>query len=169
MAACSSPAPVRHKNCWLSSIGQKLEMANTLPTLVKVIVVDDNADQANILSTLLYLQGYETMAVSDAKQAVQIIEDQKPDAVILDIGMPDMNGYQIAERIRSRTDLSDILLIALTGHDSEEDRKRSRECGMDHHLIKPVDPMVICMILQSLEAIRELRLPQKDGARLGLA
>jgi CheY-like chemotaxis protein len=108
--------------------------------------VDDNQDGAHSLAMLLQMQGNEVHTVYDGPEAVAAISDFHPDVVLLDIGLPTLNGYETARRMRALPDSRDALIIALTGWGQEEDRRRSREAGFDHHLVKPVD-------LQTLETL----------------
>jgi CheY-like chemotaxis protein len=112
----------------------------------RVLVVDDNRDAAASLAMLLHTGGHEVRVAHDGPAALATAELFSPQAVILDIGMPGMNGYEVARRLRSQPGLPRLLLIAMTGYGQDEDRRRSREAGFDHHLVKPVD----------LEAIAEL-------------
>jgi PAS domain S-box-containing protein len=104
----------------------------------RVLVVDDNADAANSLAALLNLQGHETQAVYGGREALERIESFRPHVAFIDIGLPKMNGYELAERLRERSDRSALRLIALTGYGQVEDRTRAQAAGFDDHLIKPV-------------------------------
>ena len=103
----------------------------------RILVVDDNADAANSLVELLRLDGHEADAVYTAKGALPAVETYSPDVVLLDIGLPEMDGYQIAQEIRKSS--SGIRLIALTGYGQAEDIARTRAAGFDAHMVKPVD------------------------------
>lgn len=105
----------------------------------RVLVVDDNADSVETLADLLRRQGHETHMARDGAAAVARTEELRPDAVLLDIGLPGLNGYEAAQRIRSLRGGETILLLALTGWGQDEDRRRSAEAGFDAHLVKPVD------------------------------
>jgi CheY-like chemotaxis protein len=106
------------------------------------LVVDDNVDGAESLATLLKLLGHEVHVAHDGPAALLATADVRPEVVFLDIGLPGMDGYEVARRLR-RPGRSEALLVALTGYGQEEDRRRSREAGFDHHLVKPVDPAVL--------------------------
>ena len=105
----------------------------------RVLVVDDNADAANSLSTLLMYQGHHTQVAYSAKQALTCVEAFRPDVGLLDIGLPEMNGYELAKQLRAISRLNGMRLIALTGYGQAEDLQRSRGAGFDAHLVKPVD------------------------------
>jgi PAS domain S-box-containing protein len=104
----------------------------------RVLVVDDNKDSAESLTMLLRLGGCEVHMVHDGATALLAAEAYHPDLVLLDIGLPGMNGYEVARAIRARPVLQGAVLVALTGYGGEDDRRRSREAGFDHHLVKPV-------------------------------
>lgn len=105
----------------------------------RFLVVDDNEDSASSLAMLLSIDGHEVQVAHDGIAAVEAAERFGPDVVLLDIGLPRLNGYEACRRIRSQGSGSSIAIIALTGWGQEEDRRKSREAGFDHHLIKPID------------------------------
>jgi DNA-binding response OmpR family regulator len=104
-----------------------------------VLVVDDNRDAAESLALLLRLRGHDVRQVYDGADAVSEASSFRPDAVLLDIGLPNLNGYEVAQRIREEPWSRGALLIAVTGWGQDADKRRSREAGIDHHLTKPVD------------------------------
>jgi signal transduction histidine kinase/ActR/RegA family two-component response regulator len=106
----------------------------------KVLIADDNADAAESLSILLQMGGHEVRTANDGLAAVTVTEQFHPDVVLLDIGMPELNGYEAAARIRALPHGQHILLLALTGWGQDADRQRAEEAGFDYHLIKPADP-----------------------------
>ena len=105
----------------------------------RVLVVDDNQDAANTLATVLTLDGYDTKTASDGPSALDAAREFCPGVIFLDIGLPGMSGYAVAERLRADPAFAGTLLVALTGWGGEEDRRRIREAGFDIHLTKPVD------------------------------
>jgi PAS domain S-box-containing protein len=107
---------------------------------IRVLVVDDNVDAADILSEFLKLAGYQTRVAYDGRSAVEMAEMLEPAVVLLDLGLPHLNGFEVARRLRSLPWGGSACLIALTGWGQEEDLQRSREAGFDEHLTKPVDP-----------------------------
>ena len=120
----------------------------------RVLVVDDNPDAAETLEMLLRLLGAEVHTAADGRSALEILRRVHPAVVVLDIGLPDVDGYEVARRVREEPGGSDTLLIALTGWGEEEDQRRSREAGIDHHLVKPVD---FAALEQLLRAPRQTR------------
>lgn len=114
----------------------------------RILVVDDNRDAAESLAMLLTLQGHEVTMAHDGQQAVDRAIEWRPDAILLDIGLPVLNGYEAARRIRAAFDGAPLLLVALTGWGQESDRRRSTDAGFDAHLVKPVDPSVLAQVLQ---------------------
>ncbi|MFL6695031.1 MAG: ATP-binding protein [Ramlibacter sp.] len=106
---------------------------------LKILVVDDNVDAAETLAMVLEMDGCRTSTVHDGARAVQAAREFGPDIVLLDIGLPGLNGYEVAQRLRQDARFADTVLIAITGWGAEQDRRRAEEAGFDHHLTKPVD------------------------------
>lgn len=104
----------------------------------RVLVVDDNVDGAELLVTLLQLDGHTARQAHDGPAALRVAAELRPEVAFLDIGMPGMDGYELARRLRAMPELAGLVLVAVTGWGQEEDRRRSREAGFDHHLTKPV-------------------------------
>ena len=113
----------------------------------RVLVVDDNHDAARTLSMMLEKVGFDCRSSFDGPSALTAAGEFDPHAIVLDIGMPGMDGLEVARRLRAQPDTRDTLLIALTGWDKEEDRSRSRAAGFDHHLAKPVQLSVLQQLL----------------------
>jgi hypothetical protein len=105
-----------------------------------VLVVDDNADAANSVAMLLRMAGHEVHVENDGKSAIENASQMRPEIVLLDIGLPGMNGYDVARQLRARPGGGDLVIYAMTGYGQPEDRERSRESGFDGHLVKPVVP-----------------------------
>jgi PAS domain S-box-containing protein len=120
----------------------------------RILIVDDNEDGAQSLAELLELGGHETHKANDGYQAIEAAERLRPDLVLLDIGLPRMNGYEVCQRIRQQPWGRDLAVVALTGWGQEEDRQRSREAGFDAHLVKPVDYDHLAQVLASLRSAR---------------
>lgn len=114
----------------------------------RVLVVDDNQDAANTLNSLLQSLGHLTRVAFDGPSALQISDEFHPEVVLLDIGMPGMNGYDVARRLRTRTG-APLKIVAITGWGAEEDRTLSRDAGFDRHLVKPVDETELRQVLTS--------------------
>ena len=113
----------------------------------RILVVDDNTDAAESLAILLRLKGHEVRVAFEGASAIVTAREFHPQVVFLDIGMPAMDGYEVARRLRRENNVSAAMLIALTGYGQESDRQRSQEAGFDLHLVKPIDPMDLKQIL----------------------
>lgn len=116
---------------------QKTEMPGTPIKAGRIVIVDDNTDAANMLEVFLSMENHEVRTAFTGNEALQVVEEFQPDTIILDIGLPDIDGYEVAKRLRGR--FPGICLIALSGWGQEEDRRRSSEAGFNHHLVKPVN------------------------------
>ena len=116
----------------------------------RILVVDDNKDSADSLALLLELTGHEVFTAHDGYSALDAAEQHRPDVVLLDIGLPALNGYDVCRRIREQPWGHTMVLIALTGWGQDEDRRRSQEAGFDGHLVKPVDHTRLLALLASL-------------------
>ena len=115
----------------------------------RILIVDDNVDSADSLALLLNMTGNETLTVHDGQAALDAADRHRPEVVLLDIGLPGLNGYEVARRIRDQPWGKNIVLIALTGWGQEEDRRRSQEAGFDGHLVKPVNYLALMTLLGS--------------------
>jgi CheY-like chemotaxis protein len=113
----------------------------------RVLVVDDSRDAANSLTLLLQAMGHEVQTVHDGPAALAAARVQRPEVVLLDIGLPHMDGYEVASRLRHQPETQDAFLVAMTGFGQDEDRRRSQEAGFNCHLVKPVDPDHLRQIL----------------------
>lgn len=118
----------------------------TQPPARQILVVDDNRDSAHSLAKLLRLHGHDVRTAYDGPQALEAARIQEPEIILLDIGLPGMDGLDVARRVRQELHLTNVVLVALTGYGQEEDRRRSQEAGFNAHLVKPVD----------LDALREI-------------
>jgi signal transduction histidine kinase len=116
----------------------------------KLLVVDDNEDAANSLALLLRLKGHHVEVAHHGPAALEIAEGYRPEMIFLDIGMPGMDGYEVARRLRQHPELKNIVLAALTGWGQQEDRRRSSEAGFDHHLVKPPELELVDSLLSGL-------------------
>jgi CheY-like chemotaxis protein len=115
----------------------------------RILVVDDNQDSADTLAMLLELRGNDVRVAYDGPQALEVASAFEPEIVLLDIGLPGMNGYEVAARIRSDPRLAGVLLVAQTGWGQEDDKRRAQEAGFDHHLVKPVDHAALDRLISS--------------------
>ena len=119
---------------------------------LRVLVADDNADSAETLAMVLETEGHELQIAHDGAEALRMALDWRPDVAILDIGMPGLDGHEVAEALRRTPGLEGIALLAVTGWGSPEDRARSAASGFDVHLTKPVDPLQVLQVLARLRA-----------------
>ncbi len=116
----------------------------------RILLADDNRDALDSLATLLQCDGHEVHTAGDGAEAFALAAECRPDVVLLDIGMPKLDGYEVARRIRAEPWGKGPVLIALTGWGQDEDRRRSREVGFDSHLVKPLDPETLSALLARL-------------------
>ena len=123
----------------------------TLLASRRVLIVDDNRDAAESLGILLKLLGADVHVEYDGEAALRAVAAYRPTVVLLDIGMPGMDGHEVARQIRQQREFDDVTLIALTGWGQEEDRRDSRSAGFEYHLIKPADIGAIETLLSSIE------------------
>jgi CheY-like chemotaxis protein len=112
--------------------------------------VEDNRDGADSLALLLELMGNNVRTVYDGASALEAATEYRPDVVLLDIGLPGRDGYEVARDIRASPQLNGVVLIAQTGWGQEEDYRRTREAGFNHHLVKPVDPQKLQELLATV-------------------
>lgn len=117
---------------------------------LSIMVVDDNQDAADVLEVLLELEGHRVEVAYEAHGALERVRQEMPRVALLDIGLPGIDGYELAREIRKLAGNTPVTLIALTGYGQDDDRRRSREAGFDHHLVKPVDPRTVSALLASL-------------------
>jgi CheY-like chemotaxis protein len=109
----------------------------------KIVIADDNLDAATALDALLQAMGQETHVVHDGLAALEAVQQTKPDLVLLDIGMPKLNGYEVAERLRASTAGNNLVLVAVTGWGLTADKQRAGEVGFDYHIVKPANLAVL--------------------------
>jgi CheY-like chemotaxis protein len=113
----------------------------------RVLIVDDNRDAAQSLALMLDLEGHEVRTAADGLEALEVAEVFRPKVVLLDIGMPGIDGYETARRLRARPWAKSALLCAQTGWGQEDDKRKARSAGFDRHLVKPIDPEELNRIL----------------------
>ena len=118
----------------------------------RILVVDDNHDSALSLAMMLSIMGHDTRTAHDGESAVETAESFLPEVVLLDIGLPKLNGYEVAQRIREQAWGKSMFLIAVTGWGQEEDRQRSSEVGLNVHMVKPVEPAALERLLAELRS-----------------
>jgi signal transduction histidine kinase len=124
---------------------------------LRILVVDDNQDSAISMTLLLELQGHEVHVAHAGPAALRVASDKKPDVILLDIGMPGMNGYEVAKQLRAQHEFADTLLVAITGYGRASDVKQTQSAGFDYHLVKPVDYEELQAVLASRSAKSDLR------------
>jgi signal transduction histidine kinase/CheY-like chemotaxis protein len=113
------------------------------PHPARVLVVDDNHDAAHSVADLLALGGHEVRTAADGREALSVAENFSPEVVVLDIGLPILDGYEVAARLRTMDGTRGALLLALTGYGQQDDRERAEAAGFDHHFVKPADPVAL--------------------------
>jgi signal transduction histidine kinase/ActR/RegA family two-component response regulator len=124
----------------------------------RILVVEDNRDSAGSLAMMLKLQGHETAIARDGRQAVELAETFRPEVILLDIGLPELTGHEVARHIRAQSWGRDMTLVALTGWSQDEDRRRSQEAGFNHHLVKPIDSATLQTLLAESVAQTSVRI-----------
>jgi two-component system, OmpR family, response regulator len=120
----------------------------------RVLVVDDNRDAADSLSSLLELFGHEVRTCYEGRSALELIEQYAPDVVFLDLGLPGMDGYEVARELRRHHPEGGPLLVALTGYGADKDKSATQRAGFDRHLVKPVEPEELERLLLDPSSLR---------------
>ena len=137
-----------------ASGGQEAEQEDASQQPLRVLVVDDNQDAAQMLATVLEVQGHAVAVEYDGHGALQRARCELPEVMLLDIGLPDTDGYALARQLRAIPELRGAVLVALTGYGQQEDRRQAEEAGFDHHLVKPADLALVSEILASVQQAR---------------
>ena len=154
-SAASSPAGSPAQGVESSSLGSSLGSSlKSRPR--RVLVVDDNVDSVESMEVLLQIWGHEVRTAQDGPAALAVAAEYRPDIVLLDIGLPGMSGYEVAQRLREIPGLARMVLVAVTGYGQESDRRRTREAGFNRHLVKPVEPAHLQEILAAVPASRQV-------------
>jgi CheY-like chemotaxis protein len=122
-------------------------------TGLRILMAEDHADTAKSTALLLELDGHEVYLAENGASALEVAECTDPDVVLLDIGLPDMDGYEVAKRLKARNTVKCPLLIAITGYGRDEDKRQSAEAGIDLHWVKPVDPALLQNVLKQLQNV----------------
>ncbi len=128
--------------------------AMTPKSALRILIVDDNRDSADSLGMLLRIMGNDIRTAYDGQRGVELAEQFRPDVVLLDIGLPKLDGYQACRRMGVQPWGKAMVLIAMTGYGQEEDRLRSHEAGFDHHMVKPVDPPALMKLLAEFQQVK---------------
>jgi CheY-like chemotaxis protein len=119
---------------------------------LKILIVDDNRDAADSCSTLLELAGHRVQTAYTGVEALRLAATARPHVILADIGLPDLDGYELAQRVRSAPWGRGTVLVAVTGWGQQEDKRRAYDAGFNHHLTKPIDPEIVESLLQSLNS-----------------
>jgi PAS domain S-box-containing protein len=119
---------------------------------LRILVVDDNVDAADSIAMLLSMEGHETRAVNTARAALLTVPEFKPEVVLLDIGLPEMDGYEVARRLRAQNGRHRMRLVAVTGYGQPADRRRAHAAGFDEHMVKPVEPTALQDFLRIVQS-----------------
>jgi signal transduction histidine kinase len=123
------------------------------PAKCRILVVDDSLDGADSLALWLRMTGHEVQVCHDGQTALAAAAEFEPEVVLLDIGLPGMDGYEVARQLRAHPNSEGVLIVALTGYGKDEDVQRSREAGFDHHIVKPADLTLLSKLFESLRAV----------------
>jgi signal transduction histidine kinase/CheY-like chemotaxis protein len=119
---------------------------------LRILVVDDNVDAADSIAMLLNMEGHETRAVNTARAALLAVPEFRPEVVLLDIGLPEMDGYEVARRLRAQNGRHRMRLVAVTGYGQPADRRRAHAAGFDEHMVKPVEPAALQDFLRVVQS-----------------
>jgi signal transduction histidine kinase/DNA-binding response OmpR family regulator len=131
----------------------------------RVLLVDDHVDAATSLAKLLRLRGHDVRLAHDGPAALQAAADFRPEIVLLDIGLPEMDGFEVARRLRTEMGLNELVVAALTGYGRDEDRQRSQLAGIDVHLVKPINLDILQALLAHPEELKRERRPMTPEAK----
>lgn len=118
----------------------------------RILIVEDNVDAARLLEIMLRMRSHEVSVAHDGFTALQRVRTDRPDVMLVDIGLPDLSGYELARLVRADASLGPVQLIALTGYGERRARDRAVACGFDHHLVKPVERAELEALLHSPDA-----------------
>jgi CheY-like chemotaxis protein len=129
-------------------------MSDATPLALRVLVVDDEPDAADSLALVLNLWSFHVRTAPNGINALEAGREFVPDVVLMDLGMPGLDGWEAARRLREEPGMRDSLFVAITGFGLDADRRRSREAGFDHHLVKPVEPEVLLGLLEDARLAR---------------
>jgi signal transduction histidine kinase/DNA-binding response OmpR family regulator len=130
----------------------------------RVLIVEDNLDVAETTAAMLTLAGHTVRCAPEATQALALAQEFAPEIVLLDIGLPRVDGYQVARRLRELPQTRHTLVVGLSGYGMPADRQRGREAGFDHHLLKPADPIALCELIENWQPLNEGASPAGDGS-----
>jgi signal transduction histidine kinase/DNA-binding response OmpR family regulator len=138
-----------------SVLAAALGAASPSPVGLRVLVVDDNRDVADSTASIMRMNGCDVHVAYDGKAALESVQRLRPDAVLLDIGLPAIDGYLVAEHIRAHPENGRTMIVAVSGYGQEQDRLRSKSVGFDYHVVKPIDPAILASLIGSLRVTRD--------------
>jgi CheY-like chemotaxis protein len=116
---------------------------------LRILIADDNVDGADSLALLLHMDGHVVLTATDGREAIEAAEAFRPDVILMDVAMPNLDGLEATREIRRRPWGARVRIIALTAWGQEAERRRTHAAGMNHHLVKPVDPQVLAAVLRA--------------------
>jgi two-component system CheB/CheR fusion protein len=145
------------------SLQDAVPPAYGMPAGSRVLVVEDNADSREMLCELLTLSGLHCRGAENGLAALALLDEMRPEAALIDLGLPGIDGFELARRIRARPGSAGMCLIALTGYGQPSDRALGREVGFDAHLVKPVRVDQLLVVLGQLRGARSRRVEAQDG------
>jgi CheY-like chemotaxis protein len=117
--------------------------------VTRIVVIEDHVDTADLMCEVLAAAGHQVTSAYTGRDGIAAARRVGPDVVLCDVGLPDIDGYQVARALRADTSTSSARLIALTGYDGDEERQRAREAGFDRHVAKPIDPLLLEKLIAS--------------------
>jgi CheY-like chemotaxis protein len=138
----------------MDALLSKEDQGNVHPAALKLMVVDDNIDAADMLAMYLETSGHEVLVEHGSRTALARARRERPDVFLLDIGLPDMDGNELARQLRSVPELASACLIAVTGYGQEQDREMTAAAGFDHHFVKPVDMSTLTTLLAEISVLK---------------
>ena len=118
---------------------------------LRILIIEDNKDLAMLLSSLFGLMGHKAVAIYSGLEGIKKAQEDRPDAIFCDIGLPDINGYEVAKQVRSIEPLKDVFLVALTGYAGDHEKEHALDSGFNRHVSKPVDSTTLKWILDNRE------------------
>ena len=121
----------------------------TAGIVTRVLLIEDNPDSRDMLQAILTLSGFQVEVAEDGQQGLDAILAQRPDVALIDIGLPKLDGYEVARQVRKQLNRSEVHLVALTGYGQEKDREAVFQAGFDEHLVKPVNPEDLARVLST--------------------
>ena len=146
-ATIEPPVPVQPESAQVPVPGTPAPAPQTRTDAASVMIIEDNADSRRMLEAMLKLDGYAVHSAGSGGEGLAAILELRPQVAIIDIGLPEMDGYQVAKQVREVIPKEDLFLIALTGYGRPEDRRAVQEAGFDEHLIKPLKPHELARVL----------------------